>query len=129
MGSFIVRAPVWDTGVGGADMLVRNKPVGPPRPDAGNRSAGADARHGAAITLRPCTWWKKPSTNLNARLQMQAIQLGGGKVNHLSPEQAKNSRRTTSVPGFLEIQTAGQVGVFACPSRFSKRIGRAGRRP
>ena len=96
MGSFIVEGvPVWDIGkAGGADMLVRNNQLGRALAQTlGNRSAVLMRGHGAAITATSLhlVVGKSYYLNLNARLQMQAIQLGGGKVTYLSPEQAKNS--------------------------------------
>ena len=43
------------------------------------------------LKSQPVTVAKAYYLNLNARLQMQAIQLGAGKVAYLSPEDAKNS--------------------------------------
>jgi ribulose-5-phosphate 4-epimerase/fuculose-1-phosphate aldolase len=96
MGSFIGEGvPVWDIGkAGGTDMLVRNNQLGRALAQSlGNRSAVLMRGHGAAIaaTSLHLVVGKAFYLNLNARLQMQAIQLGGGKVAYLSPEQAKNS--------------------------------------
>ena len=96
MGSFIAEGvPVWDIGkAGGADMLVRNNQLGRALAQTlGNRSAVLMRGHGAAITATSLhlVVGKAYYLNLNARLQMQAIQLAGGKVAYLSPEQAKNS--------------------------------------
>ena len=75
-------------------MLVRNNALGRALAQTlGNKSAALMRGHGAAVvaTSLHLVVGKSYYLNLNARLQMQAIQLGGGKVAYLSPEQAKNS--------------------------------------
>jgi ribulose-5-phosphate 4-epimerase/fuculose-1-phosphate aldolase len=96
MGSFIAEGvPVWDIrAAGGTDMLVRDNKLGHALALAlGNKSAALMRGHGAAVvaTSLHLVVGKAFYLNLNARLQMQAIQLGGGKVNYLNPEEAKNS--------------------------------------
>jgi ribulose-5-phosphate 4-epimerase/fuculose-1-phosphate aldolase len=96
MGSFIAEGvPTWDIGAaGGADMLVRNNQLGRALAQSlGNRSAALMRGHGAAVvaTSLHLVVGKAYYLNLNARLQMQALQLGGGKVTYLTAEQAKNS--------------------------------------
>jgi HCOMODA/2-hydroxy-3-carboxy-muconic semialdehyde decarboxylase len=96
MGSFIAEGvPVWDIGAaGGADMLVRNNQLGRALAQTlGNKSAALMRGHGAAVvaTSLHLVVGKAYYLNLNARLQMQALQLGGGKVAYLTAQQAKNS--------------------------------------
>jgi HCOMODA/2-hydroxy-3-carboxy-muconic semialdehyde decarboxylase len=59
----------------------------------GNASAVLMQGHGAAIaaTSLHLVVGKSYYLNLNARLQWQAIQLAGGKVRYLDPDQARNS--------------------------------------
>jgi ribulose-5-phosphate 4-epimerase/fuculose-1-phosphate aldolase len=96
MGSFIAEGvPVWDIGAaGGMDMLVRNNQLGRSLAQTlGNTSAALMRGHGAAVvaTSLHLVVGKAYYLNLNARLQLQAMQLAGGKVAYLSPAQAKNS--------------------------------------
>ena len=96
MGSFIAEGvPVWDIRTaGGTDMLVRDTQLGRALAQAlGNKSAALMRGHGAAVaaTSLHLVVGKAYYLNLNARLQMQAMQLGGGKVTYLNPEEAKNS--------------------------------------
>ena len=96
MGSFIAEGvPVWDIRkAGGTDMLVRSNQLGRALAQTlGSRSAVLMRGHGAAVvaTSLHLVVGKAYYLNLNARLQMQAIQLGGGKVTYLDPEQARNS--------------------------------------
>ena len=96
MGSFIAEGvPVWDIGAaGGTDMLVRNNQLGHALALAlGNKSAALMRGHGAAVvaTSLHLVVGKAYYLNLNARLQMEAMQIAGGKVAYLSAEQAKNS--------------------------------------
>src|SRR5947207_1480735 len=87
--------PVWDIRkAGGTDMLVRSNQLGRALAQTlGSRSAVLMRGHGAAVvaTSLHLVVGKAYYLNLNARLQMQAIQLGGGKVTYLDPEQARNS--------------------------------------
>jgi ribulose-5-phosphate 4-epimerase/fuculose-1-phosphate aldolase len=96
MGSFIAEGvPVWDIRTaGGTDMLVRNNQLGRALAQTlGSKSAALMRGHGAAVaaTSLHLVVGKSYYLNLNARLQMQAMQLGGGKVNYLNQEEAKNS--------------------------------------
>jgi ribulose-5-phosphate 4-epimerase/fuculose-1-phosphate aldolase len=96
MGYFIAEGvPVWDIRkAGGADMLVRNNQLGRSLAQTlGNKSAALMRGHGAAVAASSLhlVVGKTYYLNLNARLQMQAMQLGGGKVTYLTPEEAKNS--------------------------------------
>jgi ribulose-5-phosphate 4-epimerase/fuculose-1-phosphate aldolase len=96
MGSFIAEGvPVWDIGkAGGADMLVRNNALGRALAQTlANKSVALMQGHGAAVaaTSLHLVVGKAYYLNLNARLQMQALQLGGGKISYLTAEQAKNS--------------------------------------
>jgi ribulose-5-phosphate 4-epimerase/fuculose-1-phosphate aldolase len=96
MGYFIAEGvPVWDIRkAGGTDMLVRNNQLGRALAQTlGNKSAVLMWGHGAAVaaTSLHLVVGKAYYLNLNARLQMQAMQLGGGKVTYLDPEVAKNS--------------------------------------
>jgi ribulose-5-phosphate 4-epimerase/fuculose-1-phosphate aldolase len=96
MGYFIAEGvPVWDIRkAGGADMLVRNSQLGHSLAQTlGDKSAALMRGHGAAVaaTSLHLVVGKAFYLNLNARLQMQAMQLGGGKVNYLSVEEAKSS--------------------------------------
>jgi HCOMODA/2-hydroxy-3-carboxy-muconic semialdehyde decarboxylase len=96
MGSFIAEGvPVWDIRkAGGTDMLVRNNQLGRALAQTlGSKSAVLMFGHGAAIaaTSLHLVVGKAYYLNLNARLQMQAMQLGGGKVAYLDAEVAKNS--------------------------------------
>ncbi len=96
MGSFIAEGvPVWDIrAAGGTDMLVRDNKLGHALAQTlGNKSAALMRGHGAAVvaTSLHLVVGKAYYLNLNAKLQMQALQLGGGKVTYLNPEEAKNS--------------------------------------
>ena len=96
MGSFVAEGvPVWDIRkAGGTDMLVRSNQLGRSLAQTlGNKSAALMRGHGAAVvaTSLHLVVGKTFYLNLNARLQMQAMQLGGGKVTYLNPEEAKNS--------------------------------------
>jgi ribulose-5-phosphate 4-epimerase/fuculose-1-phosphate aldolase len=96
MGSFIAEGvPVWDIrAAGGTDMLVRSNQLGRALAETlGNKSAALMRGHGAAVvaTSLHLVVGKAYYLNLNARLQMQALQLGGGKVTYLNPDEAKNS--------------------------------------
>jgi ribulose-5-phosphate 4-epimerase/fuculose-1-phosphate aldolase len=96
MGSFIGEGvPVWDIGkAGGTDMLVRSNQLGRALAQMlGNKSAVLMRGHGAAVvaTSLHLVVGKAYYLNVNARLQMQAMQIGGGKVSYLNPEEANNS--------------------------------------
>jgi HCOMODA/2-hydroxy-3-carboxy-muconic semialdehyde decarboxylase len=96
MGYFIAEGvPVFDIKkAGGTDMLVRSNELGRSLAQTlGNASAVLMQGHGAAIaaTSLHLVVGKSYYLNLNARLQWQAIQLAGGKVRYLDPDQARNS--------------------------------------
>jgi ribulose-5-phosphate 4-epimerase/fuculose-1-phosphate aldolase len=96
MGYFIAEGvPVWDIKkAGGTDMLVRNNELARSLAQAlGDKSAVLMRGHGAAVaaTSLHLVVGKTYYLNLNARLQMQAMQLAGGKVTYLDPVEAKNS--------------------------------------
>jgi HCOMODA/2-hydroxy-3-carboxy-muconic semialdehyde decarboxylase len=96
MGYFIAEGiPIFDIKkAGGKDMLVRNNDLARALAQTlGNASAVLMQGHGAAVaaTSLHLVVGKSYYLNLNARMQLQAIQLGGGKVTYLDIEQAKNS--------------------------------------
>jgi HCOMODA/2-hydroxy-3-carboxy-muconic semialdehyde decarboxylase len=86
--------PVWDIGraAGGAtDMLVRTPALGHALAQAlGARPVVLMRGHGAVVvgTSLPQVVFRSVYTEINARLQAQAIALGGGNVTYLSPEEA-----------------------------------------
>jgi ribulose-5-phosphate 4-epimerase/fuculose-1-phosphate aldolase len=96
MGFFIAEGvPVWDIRrAGGTDMLVRTNELGRALAAAlADKSAVLMRGHGAAVaaTSLHLVVGKTYYLNQNARLQMQAMQLGGGKVTYLGADEAKNS--------------------------------------
>ena len=96
MGYFIGEGvPVFEIRkAGGTDMLVRTPELGRALAQSlGEKSAVLMRGHGAAVaaTSLHLVVGKAYYLNLNARLQMQALQLGGGKVTYLDPGEAKNS--------------------------------------
>ena len=79
---------------GGTDMLVRTAELGRALAQSlGDKSAVLMRGHGAAVvaTSLHLVVGKAYYLNLNARLQMQAMQLGGGKVTISMRGEAKNS--------------------------------------
>jgi HCOMODA/2-hydroxy-3-carboxy-muconic semialdehyde decarboxylase len=62
----------------------------------GNTSAALMRGHGAVVaaTSLHLVVGKAYYLNLNARLQLQAMQLGGGTVTYLDPEEAKIAAQT-----------------------------------
>jgi HCOMODA/2-hydroxy-3-carboxy-muconic semialdehyde decarboxylase len=75
-------------------MLVRSNDLGRALAQSlGNASAVLMQGHGAAIaaTSLHLVVGKSYYLNMNARLQWQAMQLGGGTVRYLDADQAKNS--------------------------------------
>lgn len=79
---------------GGSDMLVRNNELGLALAQSlGAKSAVLMRGHGAAVAATSLHLVVGMSyyLNLNARLQWQAMQLSGGKVNYLTAEEAKSS--------------------------------------
>ena len=100
MGNFIGEGvPVFDIRrtAGITDMLIATPELGRALAQTlGNKSAALLRGHGAAVvaaSLRLVVG-KAYYLNLNARLQLQAMQLGGGKVTYLDPEEAKKAAQT-----------------------------------
>lgn len=99
MGSFIGEGvPVWDIKQAGGitDMLVSTPDLGRSLAKAlGNKPAALMRGHGAVITAASLRLvvGRAFYLNLNARLQWQALQLGG-KVTYLDPEEARKSGQT-----------------------------------
>jgi HCOMODA/2-hydroxy-3-carboxy-muconic semialdehyde decarboxylase len=96
MGYFIGEGvPVFEIRkAGGTDMLVRTAELGRALAQSlGDKSAVLMRGHGAAVAASSLhlVVGKAYYLNLNARLQMQAMQLSGGKVTYLDPGEAKNS--------------------------------------
>jgi HCOMODA/2-hydroxy-3-carboxy-muconic semialdehyde decarboxylase len=96
MGYFIAEGvPVWDIQkAGGMDLLVRNNDLGRSLAQSlADKSAVLMRGHGAAVvaTTLHLVVGKAYYLNLNARLQLQAMQLAGGKVAYVDPVLAKNS--------------------------------------
>ncbi len=95
MGWFIGEGvPVFDIrqAAGMTDMLVRTPELGRALAQTlGGASAALMRGHGAAVaaTSLHLVVGKAYYLNLNARLQLQAMQLGGQAVTFLSPEEAK----------------------------------------
>jgi len=85
--------PVWDihAAAGDSDMLVRTPALGRSLAQAlGARPVVLMRGHGAVAvgTSLPQVVFRSVYTEVNARLQAQALALGGGKVTYLSPEEA-----------------------------------------
>ncbi|HKX01906.1 MAG TPA: class II aldolase/adducin family protein, partial [Methylomirabilota bacterium] len=96
--------PVWDihAAAGDSDMLVRTPALGRSLAQAlGARPVVLMRGHGAVAvgTSLPQVVFRSVYTEVNARLQAQAIALGGGKVTYLSPEEA--ARAEASIAGTL----------------------------
>jgi ribulose-5-phosphate 4-epimerase/fuculose-1-phosphate aldolase len=97
MGFFIAEGvPVFDIrkAAGITDMLISTSEIGRALAQTlGSRSAVLLRGHGAVIaaTSLHLVVGKAYYLNLNARLQWQAIQLSGGKVTYLDPEEAKKA--------------------------------------
>ena len=97
MGGFIGGGvPVFDIrkGAGITDMLVRTPELGRSLAGTlGNKPAALMRGHGAVIAAPSLHLVAGQAyyLNLNARLQLQAIQLGGDKVTYLDPEEAKKA--------------------------------------
>jgi HCOMODA/2-hydroxy-3-carboxy-muconic semialdehyde decarboxylase len=90
--------PVFDnrTGFGITDMLIGTPPLGKALATALGKSSAALLRgHGAVVTATSLhlVVGKAYYLNLNARLQYQAMQLGGGKVAYLDPEEARKAEQ------------------------------------
>ena len=98
--------PVWDIGsaAGGAtDMLVRTPALGRALAQTlGARPVALMRGHGVVVvgTSLPQVVFRSVYTEVNARLQAQAIALGGGQVTYLSPEEAAKA----------EVSVAGTLG-------------------
>ena len=99
MGYFIGEGvPVFDsrTGFGLTDMLISTPALGKALAAKLGKSSAALLRgHGAAVTAPSLhlVVGKAYYLNLNARLQYQAMQLGGGKVAYLAPEEARKAEQ------------------------------------
>ena len=79
------------------DMLISTPQLGRALAQTlGNKSAALMRGHGAAVvaTSLHLVVGKAYYLNTNARLQWQAMQLGGGKVTYLDPEEAKKAAQT-----------------------------------
>jgi HCOMODA/2-hydroxy-3-carboxy-muconic semialdehyde decarboxylase len=99
MGYFIGEGvPLFDnrTGFGITDMLIGTPALGKALATALGKSSAALLRgHGAVVaaTSLHLVVGKAYYLNLNARLQYQAMQLGGGKVTYLDPEEARKAEQ------------------------------------
>ncbi len=99
MGYFIGEGvPLFDnrTGFGITDMLIGTPALGKALATSLGKSSAALLRgHGAVVaaTSLHLVVGKAYYLNLNARLQYQAMQLGGGKVMYLDPEEARKAEQ------------------------------------
>ena len=97
MGSFIGEGvPVFEIrkAAGTTDMLIRTSELGRALAQTlGDKSAVLMRGHGAAVaaTSLHLVVGKAYYLNLNARLQLQAMQLGGGRVTYLDREESKRA--------------------------------------
>ena len=100
MGYFIGEGvPVFEIRktAGITDMLVSTPALGRALAQTlGQKSAALMRGHGAAVVAASLhlVVGKSYYLNVNARLQLQALQLGGGKVTYLDPEEAKRAAQT-----------------------------------
>jgi HCOMODA/2-hydroxy-3-carboxy-muconic semialdehyde decarboxylase len=100
MGYFIGEGvPVFEIRkiAGMTDMLISTPQLGRALAQTlGNRSAALMRGHGAAVVAESLRLvvGKAYYLNMNARLQWQAMQLGGGNVTYLDPEEAKKAAQT-----------------------------------
>jgi ribulose-5-phosphate 4-epimerase/fuculose-1-phosphate aldolase len=100
MGYFIGEGvPVFEIRktAGITDMLISTPALGRALAQAlGGKSAVLMRGHGAAVvaTSLHLVVGKSYYLNVNARLQLEAMQLGGGKVTYLDPEEAKRAAQT-----------------------------------
>jgi ribulose-5-phosphate 4-epimerase/fuculose-1-phosphate aldolase len=100
MGYFIGEGvPVFEIRkiAGMTDMLISTPQLGRALAQTlGNRSAALMRGHGAAVVAESLhlVVGKAYYLNTNARLQWQAMQLGGGNVTYLDPEEAKKAAQT-----------------------------------
>jgi HCOMODA/2-hydroxy-3-carboxy-muconic semialdehyde decarboxylase len=90
--------PVFDNRArfGETDMLISNPALGKALATALGKSSAALLRgHGAVVTAPSLhlVVGKAYYFNLNARLQYQAMQIGGGKVTYLDPEEARKAEQ------------------------------------
>jgi ribulose-5-phosphate 4-epimerase/fuculose-1-phosphate aldolase len=106
MSAFLAgRVPVWDirAAAGGpTDMLVRTPALGRALAQTlGTRPVVLMRGHGAVVVgaSLPQVVFRSVYTEVNARLQAQALGLGGGGVTYLSPEEA--ARAEASITGTL----------------------------
>jgi HCOMODA/2-hydroxy-3-carboxy-muconic semialdehyde decarboxylase len=105
MSAFLAgRVPVWDihTAAGDSDMLVRTPALGRSLAQAlGARPVVLMRGHGAVVVgaSLPQAVFRSVYTEVNARLQAQAIALGGGNVTYLSAEEA--ARAESAIAGTL----------------------------
>jgi HCOMODA/2-hydroxy-3-carboxy-muconic semialdehyde decarboxylase len=79
---------------GTSDMLIRTPELGRALAETlGNKSAALMRGHGAVVAARTLhlVVGEAYYLNLNARLQLQAMQLGGGQVTYLDPDEAKKA--------------------------------------
>src|SRR5262249_44881103 len=101
MGFFIGEGvPVFEIrNAGGAtDMLIRTPGLARALARTlGDKSAALMRGHGAVVgaTSLHLVVGKAYYLNLNARLQLQAMQLGGSNVTYLDPEEAKKAATAT----------------------------------
>jgi len=97
MGGFIgAGVPVFEIrkAAGETDMLIRNGALGRALAQSlGDKSAALMRGHGAAVVAPALhlVVGRAYYLNLNARLQLQAIQLGGSKVTYLDAEESKQA--------------------------------------
>ena len=97
MGYFIGEGvPVFEIrkAAGITDMLISTPELGRALAQTlGSKSAALMRGHGAAVvaTSLHLVVAKAYYLNVNARLQLQAMQLGGGKVTYLDPEEARQA--------------------------------------
>jgi ribulose-5-phosphate 4-epimerase/fuculose-1-phosphate aldolase len=94
-------APVWDIGkeFGATDMLVRNQAIGKSLARALGDKAVVLMRGHGDVAVGPSVRlavFRAYYTDVNARLQMQAIGLGGS-VTYLSPEESAKADTVNSV--------------------------------
>ena len=100
MGNFIGEGvPIFEIRkvAGMTDMLISTPQLGRALAQTlGNKSAALMRGHGAAVVAESLhlVVGKAYYLNTNARLQWQAMQMGGGKVTYLDPEEAKKAAQT-----------------------------------
>jgi ribulose-5-phosphate 4-epimerase/fuculose-1-phosphate aldolase len=100
MGYFIGEGvPIFEIrkAAGVTDMLVSTPALGRALAQTlGGSSAALMRGHGAAVAANSLlvVVAKAYYLNVNARLQMQAMQLGGGNVTYLDPDEAKKAAQT-----------------------------------